>query len=91
MRKHSKIMTEACEKWSTMSAEGHKLNSEKIQFKQNQVSYMATSCHRRFSGLKVINEMPPPTDKEGVQRVLGMIHYVQKFALNLADLAKSPR
>ena len=35
--------------------------------------------------------MPPPTDKEGVQRVLGMINYVQKFAPNLADLAKPLR
>ena len=26
--------------------------------------------------LKAINEMPPPTDKKGVQRVLGMITYV---------------
>jgi len=35
--------------------------------------------------------MPPPTDKEGVQRVLGMINYVQKSASNLADLAKPLR
>lgn len=41
--------------------------------------------------LKAINEMPPPPDKEGVQRVLGMINYVQKFAPNLADLAKPLR
>ena len=41
--------------------------------------------------LKAINEMPPPTDKEGVQRVLGMIYYVQKFAPKLADLAKPLR
>ena len=41
--------------------------------------------------LKGINEMPPPADKEGVQRVLGMINHVQKFAPNLADLAKPPR
>ena len=32
-----------------------------------------------------------PTDKEGVQRVLGMINYVQKFAPNLADLAEPLR
>jgi len=41
--------------------------------------------------LKAIDEMAPPTDKEGVQRVLGMINYVQKFAPNLADLAKPLR
>ena len=38
--------------------------------------------------LKAINEMPPPTDKKGVQRVLGMITYVQKVPPDLADLAK---
>ena len=41
--------------------------------------------------LKAINEMLPPTDKEGVQRVIGMINYLQKFATNLADLAKPMR
>ena len=41
--------------------------------------------------LKVINEMPPPTDKEGVQRVLGIKNYVQKVAPNLAYLAKPLR
>ena len=33
--------------------------------------------------LKAINEMASPTDKEGVQRVLGILNYVQKFAPNL--------
>ena len=41
--------------------------------------------------LKAINEMPPPTDKEGVHRALGMLTFVQKFAPNLADLAKPLR
>lgn len=38
--------------------------------------------------LKVINEMLLLIDKEGVQRVLGMINYVQKFVFNLVDLVK---
>ena len=41
--------------------------------------------------LKAINEMPPPPDKAGVQRVPGTENYVPKFTLNLADLAKSLR
>lgn len=35
--------------------------------------------------------MPPPTDKQGVQRILGMVNYVQRFAPNLTDLAKPLR
>ena len=63
---------------------GIKLNSEKIQFRQKQVSYMGhiiSSAGLRAdpNKLKAINEMPPPTDTEGVQRVLGMINYVQKL------------
>jgi len=75
---------------------GIKLNSEKIQFRQKQVSYMghiisSEGLRADPNKLKAINEMLPPTDKEGVQRVLGMINYVQKFAPNLADLAKPLR
>ena len=74
---------------------GIKLNSEKIQFWQKQVSYMGHIISLEGlsdpNKLKAINEMPPPTDKEGVQRVLGMINYVQKFAPKLADLAIQSR
>ena len=56
---------------------GHIISSEGLQADPNK--------------LKAINEMPPSTDKEGVQRVLGMINNVQKFASNLADLAKPLR
>jgi len=75
---------------------GIKLNSEKIQFREKQVSYMghiisSEGLRADPNKLKAINEMPPPTDKKGVQRVLGMINYVQKFAPNLADLAKPLR
>lgn len=37
-------------------------------------------CQSRVTAIK---NMPPPTDKEGVQRFLGMIHYVGKFVPNL--------
>ena len=75
---------------------GIKLNSEKIPFTQKQVSYMghiisSEGLRADPNRLKAIKEMPPPPDKEGVQRVLGMINYVQKFAANLADLAKPLR
>ena len=35
--------------------------------------------------------MPAPTDKQRVQRILGMINYLQKFAPDLADLVNPLR
>ena len=75
---------------------GIKLNPEKILFRRKQVSYMghiisSEGLRADPNKLKAINEMPPPKDKEGVQRVLGMINYMQKFAPNLTDLAKPLR
>ena len=73
---------------------GIKINSEKIQLRQKQIRYMrhvisSEGLRADPNKLKSINEMPPPTHKEGFQRVLGMIKYVQKFSSNPADLAKS--
>ena len=36
--------------------------------------------------VRAIVEMPRPTDKAGVQRLLGMVNYVSKFIPNLSDL-----
>lgn len=68
-----------------------KLNPDKIQLRLKEVSYMG---HRvTADGLKIdpektkaIRDMPVPTDKLGVQRLLGMVNYVQKFAPKLAEI-----
>jgi hypothetical protein len=60
---------------------GLRLNPDKIQLQLNEVSYMG---HRlTTNGLKIdpektkaIRDMPIPTDKPGVQRLLGMANYV---------------
>ena len=36
--------------------------------------------------VRAIVKMPRPTDKSGVQRLLGMINYVSKFIPNMSDL-----
>ena len=36
--------------------------------------------------VRAIVEMPRPTDKAGVQRLLGMVNFVSKFIPNLSDL-----
>ena len=59
-----------------------KLNAEKMHFRQKQGTYMGHMISSEGRGadpnkLKSINEMPPPTDKHGVQRILGIVNYVQ--------------
>ena len=71
---------------------GIKLNSEKMQLRQKKVSYMDHIISSEGLGadpnkLKAIIEMPPPSDMAGVQRVLGMVNYVQEFSPNLTDYA----
>ena len=40
---------------------------------------------------KDIRDMPAPTDKTGVQRLLGMVQYLSKFLPNLSDMTKPLR
>jgi hypothetical protein len=68
-----------------------KLNLDKLKLILKQVSYLG---HRiSAEGLNVdpkkieaITEIPAPTDRHGVQRLLGMINYMQKFAPGLSEL-----
>lgn len=70
---------------------GLKLNAEKMQLRLKEVTYMG---HRvTANGLKVdpektkaIRDMPTPTDRLGVQRLLGMVNYVQRFAPKLSQV-----
>ena len=89
-------MTETWEVFNRCRQKGIKLNSEKMQVRQKQFSSMGHIHSSEGRGadpnkLKAINKMPSPTDRADVQRVLGMVNYVQKFAPNLADLAKPLR
>ena len=53
-------------------------------------SSIATDKGLRVDPAKVraINEMPPPTDKAGVQRLLGLAQYLSKFLPHLSDVTK---
>lgn len=68
-----------------------KLNQKKSKIKQKEVKYLG----HIFTGeglktdpekVRAILEMPRPTDKTGVQRVLGVLNYVSKFIPNMSDL-----
>ena len=70
---------------------GIKLNKDKFKLKLKEVTYMG---HKITSeGLKIdpeklraITEMQTPKDKQAVQRLLGMVNYVQKFAPCLSEI-----
>ena len=70
---------------------GVRLNKDKKkQFKQQKVSYMghvitADRLQAVPDKIKAILNMLVPRDKEGIQKLLGMTNYVQRFAPGLAD------
>ena len=68
-----------------------KLNQKKSKVKQTEVKYLG----HIFTGdglktdpekVRAVMEMPRPTDKTGVQRLLGVLNYVSKFIPNMSDL-----
>ncbi|XP_032230541.2 uncharacterized protein K02A2.6-like [Nematostella vectensis] len=70
---------------------GLKFNPKKIKLRVPEVSYVGhvfTSEGLKPDPEKVraISEMPPPSDKDGMQRFLGTINYLDKFIEHKADL-----
>ena len=73
-----------------------KLNSDKIKLRQSEVPFIEHIATREGlradpNKVKVITEMPRPTDVTGVQRLLGMSQYLAKFLPQLSDLTKPLR
>ena len=72
---------------------GVKLNRGKLQLRLKEVAYMghvlfAHGLQPNPEKFKAIREMPAPTDKQSVQRLLGMTmaNYLQKFAQRLSEI-----
>ena len=66
-----------------------KLNRGKLQLRLKEVAYMghvlsADGLQPDPGKVKAIREMPTPTDKQSIQRLLGMTNYLQKFAPRLS-------
>ena len=71
---------------------GIKLNKEKLELKQREISYLGHTISR--DGVKAdpkkvdaIKKLETPKDKQGVQRILGVVGYLQKFAPHLSGLS----
>ena len=68
------------------------LNSEKIQFKQSQVSFyghiwLKHSISSDLKKIQVLKHMEFPSDKETMRSFLGMINYLNKYSALSAHLA----
>ena len=62
----------------------HTLNKEKCKFAVSEVTFIGhkltpEGVHPDPEKVKVIGEMPAPTDKKAVERLLGTINYLAKF------------
>ena len=67
-----------------------------FKLRQSEVLFigdMATDKGLRVDPAKVraVREMPTPTDKAGVQRLLGLAQYLAKFLPGLSDVTKPLR
>ncbi|CAB3981992.1 retrotransposon-like family member retr-1 [Paramuricea clavata] len=72
------------------------LNKEKCEFKSREITYVGHKLTENGVKpdevkVKAINEMEAPTDKKGVEKLLGTVNYLGKFIPNLATIAKPIR
>ena len=68
-----------------------KLNKDKMKFKLAQLSYVghvisAEGLKPDPAKVEAILNMPPPTDKQGLRRIMGIVNYLKKFAPGLSEL-----
>ena len=68
-----------------------KLNYEKCCLRQSSVPYMGHIISDKGlqpdpEKVKAITGMPPPTDKEGVRRFLGLVQYLSRYIPNLSKV-----
>ena len=85
-----KAFLERCE------AHGLKLNIDKLELRQTEVPFIGHVATGEGisvdpAKVKAIRDMPTPTDKAGVQRLLGLVQYLSKFLSNLSDMTKPLR
>lgn len=85
---HDKILHAVMERTKAANV---KFNKNKIQYKVDTVKYMGhiiTSAGQRAdeTKIKAIVNMPPPEDKQSLQRILGMTKFLAQYIPNEASL-----
>lgn len=85
-KQHDKSLHEVMQRAKYM---GCKFNKEKINFKRSELVYMGHVISKE--GLKpdeskvtAITDMPDPTSREDLLRIMGMINYLSQFIPNLS-------
>ena len=73
---------------------GLKFNPHNVKLRVPEVNYVGHILSSEGlkpdpENIRAINQMPPPTNKEGVLRFLGTINYLDKFIEHKADLQGS--
>ena len=73
-----------------------KLNKKKLKLRLHQVPYMghlltADGLKPDEEKIKAVKDMPKPASKQDVQRFLGFVNYLSKFAPHLPDVCEPLR
>lgn len=79
-----------------LQQEGLTLNEDKCEFAVDRVKFLghivsAQGLEPDPSKIKIITDMPTPTDIAGVRRYLGMVNYVGKVSPSIAELSQPIR
>jgi hypothetical protein len=90
---HDQIMRKVLER---ARSQGVRFNFNKLQFKLPEVFYMGRRIGKDgvrpdVAKVKAIVEMPDPQDREGVQRLLGMLNFLAPFIPNMSTLTSPIR
>jgi hypothetical protein len=85
---HDGILSKVMER---ARSQGVKFNKQKTQFKLPEVFYMgrrvgADGIRPDEAKIKAIVDMPDPTDKAGVQRLIGMLNFLSPFIPNMSTI-----
>ena len=87
---HDEILEAGCEQINLT------LNKEKCQFRVPEVTYIGHILNDKGiqpdpEKVRAIQDMPPPVDKKGVERLLGTINYLAKFIPNMSTVTHPMR
>ena len=85
---HDQLITTVLER---AKANSIKFNLHKIQLKKSEVTYMGNIIGNGvvkpdYEKVRAIVEMPAPTCKKDIQRLLGMLNYLSQYIPNMSTI-----